>query len=172
MTESYINAGLRVVMVNRVPWRAAVVLGRLWPTQPLKGVILGRLLCPSFGCSPEQLFIHNPSLRVCQTQAQLVSCGGALSSALCNGKEHSLPAQMLQMSGTQHGNKMVFPNGNHPTDLICLHLNYCSYGKSYRAVCSYQMNYRFINNMRGCITFWIISSCAREGYTEIQSNFV
>lgn len=101
------------------------------------------------------------------TQAKLVSRGGAQSRALCRGKEYSLAAQILQMSETQ-GNKMVFPNGNHPTDLMCLSLNYYSHDKSFRAVCSYQTNYWFSNNIRGCITFWIIiSSCAREGYTEI-----
>lgn len=172
MTKSYINRGLRVLMVNRVHLKSCCTAGfgqlSLW-----KGWFwfLRRLLCCSFSCSSQQLFMHCHPLKACQTQAQLVSCGGAQSTALC--KEHSLAAQILQMSGTQQGNKMVFPNGNHPTDLMCLHLNYCSYDDSFRAVCSYQINYWFSNNMRGCITFWIIiSSCAREGYTEIQSNFV
>lgn len=130
--------------------------------------ILRKHLCCSFSCSSEHLFIHCPPVKACQTQAKLVSCGGTQSRALCRGKEHSLAVQILQMSGTQHGNKMVFPNGNHPADLMCLCLNYCSHDNSFRAVCSYKMNYWFSNNMRGCITFWIIiSSCAREGYTEV-----
>lgn len=87
----------------------------------------------------------------------------AQSTALCRDKEHSLAAQILKMSGTQHGNKMVFPNGNHATDLMCLLLNYTSHDSSFRAVCSYQMNYWLSNNMRGCITFWIIISLLCQG---------
>lgn len=40
MTKSYINTGLCVLMVNRVPWGAAALLGRFWPTQPLNVQIL------------------------------------------------------------------------------------------------------------------------------------
>lgn len=107
---------------------------------------------------PSKHVRHKPSL-------SLVEVPRAEPSAEA---KHSLAAQILQMSGTQQGNKMVFPNGNHPTDLMCLSWNYCSHDNSFRAVCSYQMNYWCSNNMRGCITFWIIiSSCDREGYTEI-----
>ncbi|KAF2976620.1 hypothetical protein EK904_011421, partial [Melospiza melodia maxima] len=101
------------------PWRAAALLGRLRPTPPLNGLILVFEETPMvFIQLQSRAVIPCPTLKACQTQAKLVSCGGAQCRALCRGKVHSTAPHILQMSGTQHRNKMVFPDGSHPRDNI------------------------------------------------------
>lgn len=125
---------------KRVPLESCCTAGQ---AQPLNGLVLVFEETPMLFIQLQfRAFIPCPTLKACQTQAKLVSCGGAQCSALC--KVHSTlqsAPHILQMSGTQHRNKMVFPDGSHPRDLMCLHLNYCSRDNSFRAVCSYQVNY-------------------------------
>lgn len=166
MTKSYINTGLCVLMVNRVPLRSCCTAGQVLANSASE--------CADFGFWGDTCAVHSAAVQSsCSCTAlppKHVRHKPALSLEVPRAEPSAKsPHDSTDTSneGTQHRNEMVFPNGNHPTDLVCLHFSDCSHDYSCRAVCSYQMNYWFSNNMRGCITWIIISSCATKAYTEI-----
>lgn len=163
MTESHINTGLCVLMVNKVPLRSCCTAG-----QALANSASG---CADFGFWGDTCAVHSAAIpSSCLSTAlpsKHVRHRPSLSLVEMPRAEPSLEHRHFKQGDTtQKWAGVPKQKPSHRSDV--LHFNYCSCDYSFRAVCSYQMNYWFSNNMRGCITFWIIiSSCAREAYTEI-----